>query len=112
MMLFRRLSRMQRAESRSYPAQGSNLDVLRRYVNSESVGGWPVLSRSEGRGMLPQQCSAVTAQSPQISLIFLHALGTEALSADPPAPFCNFQLLSPQPTPRQLAGVRHICTDA
>jgi|GraSoi2013_115cm_1033766.scaffolds.fasta_scaffold04733_4 hypothetical protein len=28
---------MQRAESRSYPAQGSNLDVLRRYVNSESV---------------------------------------------------------------------------
>src|SRR6266481_4262489 len=34
-------------------------------------GGWPVLSRSEGWGMLPQQCSAVTAQSPQTGLISL-----------------------------------------
>ena len=39
------------------------------------LGGWPVLSRSEGRGCFiagifePRECSAVTAQSSQTSLI-------------------------------------------
>ncbi len=45
-------------------------------------------------------------------LISLHALGTEAVSTDPAAPFCNFQLLSRQTTARRPASARHICSDA